>query len=100
MWSYSCFSVSIGRKKFREWSGSLGCDVGVAAGGVAAGDDVVAFGDGVFGFRKKKRKGAQTRGVCCYRYRKIPRGFFAKLPEIERRQMQMLLLLCITKQDR
>ena len=64
MRSYNCFSLSIRKKKIREWSVSLGCGVNGVAGGVADSDDVAAFGDGVFGFRKKN---AQTLGVCCYR---------------------------------
>ena len=56
MRSCSCFSRSVGGKKCREWSESLGCGTGGDVGGVGDGDDVVAFGVGVGDIRLSKKK--------------------------------------------
>ena len=54
MRSYS-FNRSIGKKKCRERSGSLGCGVGADVGAGAGGDAAAACGDGFDDIRLSKK---------------------------------------------
>ena len=71
MRSYSCFYRSID-KELREWSESLGVDVGSDAGGLASGDADVVFGDGVGDIRPSKKKRKELRRLVYHATAKLP----------------------------
>ncbi len=56
----SCsFNRRIGKKKGREWSGTLGCDVGADANSIDGGYATGAFDDGVGDIRLSGIKNAR-----------------------------------------
>ena len=80
-----------------EWIESFGGGGGDASGG-GGGDiaDADTVGVGVRDIRLSKNTEAAQTTVACF-YRKIPIGFFAKLPENVRRQIQMFFSFALDK---
>ncbi len=73
MRSYICFYRSIGEKKCREWSGSLGGSPGGDPRVVGGGDVADAFDDSVGDIRLSKKTQGDIRLV--FAAAKSPRAF-------------------------